>query len=59
MYFSFYLALFLTISSQIPTENENVRLKLALTTGAPITVANDAMEMLSLAADKAIKDLTK
>ena len=45
----------------IPVEIENARLKLALAipTGAPITVANDAIEMVSLAADNAIKDLSK
>ena len=38
----------------IPAEIENARLKLALTipTGAPITVANDAIEMLLVATDK-------
>ena len=43
----------------IPIEIENVRLKLALTihTGAPITVANDAIEMLPVFTDKAINDL--
>ena len=45
----------------IPVEVENVRLRLALAipTGVPITVANDAIEMLPLAADKTIKDLPK
>ena len=44
-----------------PVDNENVRLKLALAipTGVPITVANDAIEMLPLVADKTIKDLSK
>ena len=45
----------------IPVEIENARLKLALAipTGAPITVANDAIEMLLLVADNTIKDLSK
>ena len=44
-----------------PVDNENVRLRLALAipTGVPITVANDAIEMLPLVADKTIKDLSK
>ena len=38
----------------IPIEVGNARLKLALTfpTGAPITTANDAIEMLAVVADK-------
>ena len=38
----------------IPVEIENARLKLALTipTGAPMTVANDAIEMLPVVTDK-------
>ena len=43
----------------MPVDIENVRLKLALAipTGAPITVAKDAIEMLPLVAHKTIKDL--
>ena len=42
----------------IPIEIKNARLKLALTTpiGAPITAANDAIEMLPVATDKKIND---
>ena len=38
-------------------ENENARLRLtlAIPTGVPITVANDAIEMLPLLAGKTIK----
>ena len=38
----------------IPVKIENARLKLAFTvpTGAPVTVANDAIEMLPVARDK-------
>ena len=45
----------------IHVEIENPRLKLALTipTGAPITVANDAIEMLPAVTDKANNDLSK
>ena len=40
---------------------ENARLQLALIipTGAPIAVANDAIEMLPVATDKTINDLSK
>ena len=45
----------------IPIEIENARLKLPLIIpiGAPMTVANDAIEMLPVATDKTIKDLSK
>ena len=45
----------------IPVDIENARLKLALPipTSAPIKVANDAIEILPLVADKTIKDLSK
>ena len=44
----------------IPVQIENARLKLALAilTGAPVTVANDAIEMLPVVTDKTIKDLS-
>ena len=44
----------------IPVEIENGRLKLALSipAGAPITVANDAIEMLPVVTDKTIYDLS-
>ena len=40
---------------------ENARLQLApiIPTGAPITVANDAIEMLPVATDKTVNDLSK
>ena len=43
----------------IPVVIENARLKLALPipAGAPITVANDAIEMLPVVTDKTIADL--
>ena len=48
---------FFTISVQI----ENARLKFALLipTGAPIAVANDAIEILPVVTDKTINDLSK
>ena len=44
-----------------PVDNENVRLRLAFTipTRVPITVANYAIEILPLVADKTIKNLSK
>ena len=45
----------------VHVEIENPRLKLALTipTGAPITAANDAIEMLPVVTDKKINDFSK
>ena len=45
----------------IPVDIKNSRLKLALTipTGAPIKVADDAIEMLPAIIDKTINDLSK
>ena len=59
-----FLFLFLFVFNNFFTSavnNENVRLRLALAipTGVPITVANDAIEILPLVADKTIKDLSK
>ena len=51
------MIIFFTIS----IVNENAKLKPALATpiGTPITVANEAIEIPSLVADKTIKDLSK
>ena len=45
----------------MPVDIENARLNLALaiSKGAPVTVANDAIEMLPRVTDKTIKDLSK
>ena len=45
----------------IPVEIENAGLKLALiiSTGAPMTVAIDAQEILAVVTDKTINDLPK
>ena len=45
----------------IPVEIENARIKLALTipTGALITVAKAAIEMLTVVTDKTINELSK
>ena len=59
MFFFFFLVFssFFTI----PVEIENARLKISLIilTGAPITVANDKLEMLPVVIDKTINDLSK
>ena len=39
----------------IVIENAKLKLALAIPTGAPITVGNEAIEMLPLVADKTIK----
>ena len=60
---SFFFLFLLVFKSffVIPVEIENARLKLALTirTGAPKTVANDAIEMLPVVIDKRVNDLSK
>ena len=43
----------------VDIENAGLKLALAIPTGAPITVANDAIEILPLVTDKTIKDLSK
>ena len=55
--FFFFFMLFLTIFFHNPVEIKNARLKnvLSIPTGAPITVANDAIKMLPLVADKKLK----
>ena len=53
--------MFLTVFLKILVQIENERLKLALTisTGAPMTVANDAIEIRPVVTDKTINDLSK
>ena len=43
----------------VDTENERLKLGLAIPTGATITVANYAIEMLLLVTYKTVKDLPK
>ena len=59
-FFFLFLVVFINFFTS-PVDNENARLKLALAipTVAPITVANHAIEILPLVADKIIKDLSK
>ena len=60
-FFFLFLVVFNSFFFTIPVEIENARLKLALVipTAAPITVANDAIEMLPVVTDKTINDLSK
>ena len=63
MFFFLFRVVFKHFST-ISVAIENARLKHTLKTkviptGAPITVANDAIEMPPLVADKTIKDLSK
>ena len=43
----------------VDIKNSRLRLALAITTGALVTVANDAIEMIPLVVDKTTKDLSK
>ena len=57
----FYFVLFLTIffTMSVDIGNAKIKLALAIPTGTPITIANNAIEMLPLVTDKTIKDLVK
>ena len=57
----FYFVLFLITFFTIPMviESAKLRLALAVPTGTPVTVANEAIETLPLITDKTIKDLSK
>ena len=61
--FCFFFLVIVVFNSYfiIPVKIENARLKLTLTipTGAPITVANDVIEMLPVVTDETINDLLK
>ena len=60
LYFLFLHLVVFNSFFPIPVKIENARLKLALAipTGAPITVANDAIEMLPVVTDKTINDIS-
>ena len=53
LYFFFFFLVVFNSFFMIPVEIENARLKLAvaISIGAPITVANNAIEMLSVVTD--------
>ena len=57
--FLFLIAFNNLITSPLGNENARLRLAIAIPTGVPITVANDAIKMLALFDDKAIKNLSK
>ena len=46
-------------TNSVDNENVTLRIALAIPTIVPITVANYAIEMLPLVADKTIKDVSK
>ena len=59
-FFSLFLVVFNDFfKSSVDNENARPRLALAIHSGVPITVANDAAEMLPLVTDKTIKYLSK
>ena len=57
-FFFLFLVVFKSFFT-VPVEIENARLALTIPTGASITVANDAIEMLPVVIDKTINDLPK
>ena len=59
--FFFLFIDFFNSSFTIPVKTSNTRLKLAFIfpSGAPITVPNNAIEMLQVVTDKTINDLSK
>ena len=60
MLFLLFLVVFKkSFTSPVVIENAMLQLTLIISTSAPITVANDAIEMLLVAADKTINDLSK
>ena len=58
-FFLFLVVLNNFFTSPVDNENARLNLSLAIPTGVPITVANDAIEKLPLVAYKTIKDLSK
>ena len=60
-FFFLFLVVFNSFFLTIPVEIENARIKLvlAIPTSAPITFANDVMEMLPVVTDKTVNDLSK
>ena len=57
-FFLFLAILYNFFTMTVDIQNAKLKLALAIPIGAPITVANDAMEMLPLVTDKTIKDLS-
>ena len=59
MFFLFILCSFWQFLIHVDIENARLKLALGIPIGAPITVANYAIEILPLVADKIITDLLK
>ena len=57
--FLFFVVFNSFFTNPVVIENARLQLELINSTGAPITVANDAIEMLPVATDKTINDLSK
>ena len=54
----FFFAFKNLFANPLVIEKARLQLALIIPTGAPITVANDAIEMLAVATDKTINDLS-
>ena len=59
MFFLFLVVFKSFFTNPVVIENTRLQLALIISTGAPITGANDAVEMLSVATDIKINDLLK
>ena len=58
-FFLFHVVLNSFFTIPVKIENERLKLALVIPTGAPITVANDAMVKLPVVTDKTINELSK
>ena len=58
-FFLFLVVFKKCFKNTVVIENARLQLTLIISTGAPITVANDAIEMPLVAMDEAINDLSK
>ena len=58
-FFLFLIVCKNSFTNPVVIENSRLKLALIIPTGTPITVANDAIEMLPVATDKTIYDLSK
>ena len=59
-FFFLFLIVFKTFfTNHVVIENARLQLALIIPTGAPITAANDAIEMLPVVTDETINDLSK
>ena len=54
----FFVAFKNLFANPLVIEKARLQLALIIPTGAPITVANDAIEMLAVATDKTINDVS-